>query len=75
MLLGVLGIIQWKKMLSAWRSVVMAAALAGAVLTPSTDPITMLLLTSAITFLFLIGVALVALTDQFRRQTPSTAHQ
>ncbi len=68
MLLGVLGLVQWQKMLRAWRFVVMAAALAGAVLTPSTDPITMLLLASAITGLFFIGVGLVALTEQFREQ-------
>jgi len=68
MLLGILGLVRWKQMLSAWRWVLMAAALAGAVLTPSTDPITMLLLATAITALFFIGVALVALTDQFRGQ-------
>ncbi len=65
LLLGVLGLVQWKRMLSAWRWVVMAAALAGAVLTPSTDPITMSLLATAITALFLLGVGLVALTDHF----------
>jgi sec-independent protein translocase protein TatC len=46
--------------------VVLAAALAGAVLTPSTDPITMLLLTGAITVLFLSGVALVALSERLK---------
>ena len=44
------------------------AALAGAVLTPSTDPITMLLLTGAISGLFLGGIGLVAITDQFKEQ-------
>ncbi len=68
MLLGAFGLVQWRKMLKAWRWVVMSAALAGAVLTPSTDPITMLLLAVAITALFLVGVVLVALTDQFREQ-------
>ncbi len=70
LLLGVLGLVHWKPMLAAWRWVVMGAAIAGAVLTPSTDPITMLLLGSAITGLFLIGVVLVAITDRFREQTP-----
>lgn len=50
LILGFLEIISWKKMLSAWRLVVMASAVAGAVLTPSTDPITMLLLSTSITF-------------------------
>jgi sec-independent protein translocase protein TatC len=50
--------------------VVVIAAIAGAVLTPSTDPVTMLLLSGAITALFLLGVALVALTERFK---PSSA--
>ena len=70
LILGILGLLHWQPMLSAWRWVVLGAALAGAVLTPSTDPITMLLLASAITALFLIGVGLVALTDQFRADMP-----
>ncbi len=50
---------------------VLSAALAGAVLTPSTDPITMLLLGGAITALFMVGVGLVALTETvLRPETP-----
>ncbi len=70
LLLGVLGLVKWKQMISAWRWVVISASIAGAVLTPSTDPITMLLLAGAITFLFLIGVGLVALAQQFIEETP-----
>ena len=61
LLLGVFGLVNWQRMLSAWRWVVLISALAGAVLTPSTDPVTMLLLGGAITALYLIGVLLVAL--------------
>jgi sec-independent protein translocase protein TatC len=61
LVLGALGLIDARTMLGAWRWVVLASALAGAVLTPSTDPITMLLLSGAITALYLVGVALVAL--------------
>ncbi len=61
LVLGALGLIDARTMLGAWRWVVLASALAGAVLTPSTDPITMLLLSGAITLLYLVGVALVAL--------------
>jgi sec-independent protein translocase protein TatC len=46
--------------------VVLVSALAGAVLTPSTDPVTMLLLSGAITALYLIGVGLVALVQGVR---------
>ena len=70
LLLGVLGLVRWRTMLGAWRWVVLSAALAGAVLTPSTDPITMLLLAGAITALFLVGVALVALAESLRPETP-----
>lgn len=71
LILGVLGLVQWRKMLSSWRWVVMAAALSGAVLTPSTDPITMILLAGAITALFLIGVGLVAITEHLKPEIPS----
>lgn len=68
LLLGALGLVQWRTMLAAWRWVVLIAALAGAVLTPSTDPLTMLLLSGAITVLYLFGVALVAFSDTLRRR-------
>ncbi|MFZ9565979.1 MAG: twin-arginine translocase subunit TatC [Vulcanococcus sp.] len=58
MLLAALGLVNAGSMLKAWRFVVMASALAGAVLTPSTDPITMLLLSGAITALYFVGVGL-----------------
>ncbi len=66
LLLGAFGLIRSDAMLKAWRWVVLVAALAGAVLTPSTDPVTMLLLTGSITALFLVGVGLVALTERLR---------
>ena len=53
-------------MLGAWRWVILISALAGAVLTPSTDPVTMLLLTGAITALYLVGVALASLVSGLR---------
>ena len=61
LILGALGLIEARTMLRGWRWVVLGSALAGAVLTPSTDPVTMLILSGAITVLFLVGVALVAL--------------
>ena len=74
LILGAFGLIKSKKMLSNWRWVVMAAALSSAVLTPSTDPITMLLLASAMGGLFLIGVFMVAITEQFKGETPPISH-
>jgi sec-independent protein translocase protein TatC len=58
-------------MLAGWRWVVLISAVSGAVLTPSTDPVTMLLLSGAITALFLIGVALVALVERLQRPRPA----
>jgi sec-independent protein translocase protein TatC len=72
LLLGALGLIDARTMLGAWRWVILISALAGAVLTPSTDPVTMLLLGGAITALYLIGVGLVALT-QGLRPAPATS--
>ena len=66
LLLGALGLVKAQPMLASWRWVVLASALAGAVLTPSTDPVTMLLLAGAITALYLIGVGLVACTERLR---------
>ncbi len=66
LLLGALGLVDARKMLGAWRWVILISALAGAVLTPSTDPVTMLLLGGAITALYLIGVGLVALSQGLR---------
>ncbi len=66
LILGALGIINWRQMLSAWRWVLMGASILGAVLTPSTDPITMLLLAGSISGLFFLGVFLVGLTAKFK---------
>ena len=60
-LLGVLGIVSSKTMLSGWRYVVLGAAVLGAVLTPSTDPLTQSLLGGAVLALYFGGVGLVKL--------------
>ncbi|MDC0839289.1 twin-arginine translocase subunit TatC [Limnospira fusiformis KN01] len=60
-LLGILGIVSSQKMLSIWRYVVMGAAIMGAFLTPSTDPLTQSLLGGAIVFLYFGGVGAVKL--------------
>jgi len=71
LLLGALGLVDARRMLGAWRWVVLVSALAGAVLTPSTDPVTMLLLSGAITALYLIGVGLVAVVTPRRQGDPA----
>ncbi len=59
--LGLLRIVNARQMLSGWRYVVVGAAVLGAVLTPSTDPLTQCLLAGAVTGLYLGGAGLVAL--------------
>ncbi|MCP9939099.1 MULTISPECIES: twin-arginine translocase subunit TatC [unclassified Synechococcus] len=70
LLLGLLGLVRWRPMLASWRLVILFSAVAGAVLTPSTDPVTMLLLSGAISALFLVGVGLVALTEGIHSSGP-----
>jgi sec-independent protein translocase protein TatC len=59
LLLGLLGIVGSAQMLSGWRYVLLGAAILGAVLTPSTDPITQSLLGGAVLFLYFGGIGLV----------------
>ena len=60
-ILGLLGIISGKQMLSAWKYVVVLATTIAAVITPSTDPVTQLLMASALLALYLGGSGLVIL--------------
>ncbi|MEZ2225566.1 twin-arginine translocase subunit TatC [Microcoleus sp.] len=60
-LLGILGIVSSKQMLSGWRYVILGAAVLGAVLTPSTDPLTQSLLGGAVLALYFGGIGLVKL--------------
>jgi sec-independent protein translocase protein TatC len=60
-LLGLLGIVGSKQMLAGWRYVVLGGAILGAVLTPSTDPVTQSLLAGAVLGLYFGGVGMVVL--------------
>lgn len=60
-LLGFLGIVSSKQMLSGWRYVILGSAVLGAVLTPSTDPLTQSLLGGAVLALYFGGIGLVKL--------------
>jgi sec-independent protein translocase protein TatC len=61
LLLGYLGIVSSTQMLSGWRVVIVGATVLGAVLTPSTDPLTQSLLGGAVVGLYFGGVGLVKL--------------
>jgi sec-independent protein translocase protein TatC len=58
-ILGFLGIISSRQMFAAWRYVLVGAALAGAILTPSTDPLTQSLLAGAVLVLYFAGIGIV----------------
>ncbi|XHR83200.1 MAG: twin-arginine translocase subunit TatC [Gloeotrichia echinulata GP01] len=64
LLLGSLGIVSSDLMLSGWRFVIMGAVVLGAVLTPSTDPLTQSLLAGAVLGLYFGGIGLVKLTGK-----------
>lgn len=58
-LLGLLGIVSSEKMFSGWKYVVLGAFVAGAILTPSTDPLTQSLLGGSVVMLYFGGIGVV----------------
>merc|ERR1712204_65801 len=54
-LLGLLNIISAKQMFGLWRYIILSSTIIGAILTPSTDPFTQLLLSLAILLLYFSG--------------------
>lgn len=64
LILGNLNIVSSTQMLSGWRYVVLGAVVLGAVLTPSTDPLTQSLLAGAVLGLYFGGIGLVKLTGK-----------
>jgi len=60
-LIGVLNIVSAKQMLGAWRYIILLSTILGAVLTPSTDPLTQLLLSLAILLLYFSGLGILFL--------------
>jgi sec-independent protein translocase protein TatC len=60
-LVGLLNIFSPKQMLSAWRYIILISTVLGAILTPSTDPLTQLLLSLAILFLYFSGLGILFL--------------
>jgi len=61
LLLGIVGIVTSQQMLSGWRYVLLGSAVLGAVLTPSTDPLTQSLLGGEVVALYLGGSLVVKL--------------
>jgi sec-independent protein translocase protein TatC len=59
--LGLLGIVSGKTMLSYWKYVIVICTILEAVITPSTDPITQILMSTALLTLYLGGSGFVIL--------------
>jgi sec-independent protein translocase protein TatC len=60
-LIGLLNIVSPKQMLGAWRYIILTSTILGAILTPSTDPLTQLLLSLAILLLYFSGLGILFL--------------
>ena len=61
LILGFLGIVSSAQMLSGWRYIVLGSVVIGAILTPSTDPLTQSLLAGAVLCLYFGGIGAVKL--------------
>ena len=60
-LIGLLNVVSPKQMLKAWRYAILISTILGAILTPSTDPLTQLLLSIAILLLYFSGLGILFL--------------
>jgi sec-independent protein translocase protein TatC len=60
-LIGLLNIVSAQQMLGTWRYIILVSTILGAILTPSTDPLTQLLLSVAILLLYLSGIGILFL--------------
>ena len=60
-LVGLLNIVSPTQMFEAWRYIILIATILGAILTPSTDPLTQLLLSVAILLLYFAGLGILFL--------------
>jgi len=60
-ILGLFEIVTSDQMLNAWRYVILFSTVIGAILTPSTDPFTQLLLSAAILILYFLGAIILRL--------------
>ena len=63
-ILGLVGVASGRQMLRLWRYVVLVATIVGAVLTPSTDPVTQLVLAGAIMILYFIGAGVLIASNR-----------
>lgn len=63
-LLGLTEILTSEQMLSGWKYVLVGSTIIGAILTPSTDPITQICLSLAVVFLYIVGILILKLYEK-----------
>jgi Sec-independent protein secretion pathway component TatC len=61
-------------MMRYWRHAIVASSIVAAFITPTVDPLTMIVITVILVGLYGLSVVLVALTSGIRRRPASTAH-
>lgn len=61
LLLGVSGALSSNQMIRAWRYIIIISTIAGAILTPSTDPVTQIIMSSAVLVLYFSGIVILLL--------------
>ena len=66
-ILGKLGVVTAGSMLRYWRHAIVAASIVAAFITPTVDPLTMIVITIMLVALYALSVILVGVTTGFRR--------
>jgi sec-independent protein translocase protein TatC len=66
-MLGLFRIISGETMLSIWRYVILGSTIIGAILTPSVDPLTQILMSSIVIILYFLGAGVVLIIEKSRR--------
>ena len=65
-MLGIFRIISGETMMSVWRYVILGSTIIGAILTPSVDPITQILMSSIVVLLYMLGTGIVLIIEKSR---------
>jgi sec-independent protein translocase protein TatC len=63
-ILGILGVVSGRGMLKQWKYVILVATIIGAILTPSIDPVTQILLSGAIVLLYVFGAGVLVILNR-----------
>ena len=64
LILGFTNVITWKRMLDNWKYIAFIATIVSAIITPSTDPITQLFMTTTIITLYISGILILKIVQK-----------